>query len=280
MIFDVRSTSDGGFTARQSQQTPAVYLDFCALRAIADQPELADRFIRAMRRASASLLISSFTIYEFSILNDTKHAIAVDALLRQVFRHLYFIQCEPFTVITREDAMHNAPHADAEMFRQTLTLISQQQEEFELASIFSSGSAELRPVLVDFTRNVQQAFRTLQGRLIGDESIRRTADNAFSMIGNRRTATAALLAAVVKTLHDDRLPTGNDTIDLMHTIVPSAYADLVVLDGKWATAVSQGTTRMHKQGYSAPVARAFSMRGAGIEEFLTTLETWPASSNS
>jgi hypothetical protein len=105
MIIYIKSTPDGGFIALQRQQVPAVYPDMCALRIIAESPELAARFVAAMCRASASLLISSMTIYEFVLLSDMRHARAVDGFLQQLFRHLYFIQCEPITVIAKEEAV-------------------------------------------------------------------------------------------------------------------------------------------------------------------------------
>lgn len=285
MIFDVRPTADGGFTATQRHTTPAVYLDFCALRAIAEKPSSATRFAQAMLATSATLLVSAFTLYEFAALSDIRHATAVDVLLRQIFRHMYFIQAEPFTVVAREDAeingiAMNAPHADAEMFKQTLITVSQQQGNFELASIFSARSSEARSVLDDFKQSVREAFENLQTRVHDSHALRSIANNAFLNIGDRKAATSALLAALIKPLHDDRLPTENDTVDLMHTIVPSSYADIVVLDAKWATAITQATARMRKAGYGAPVAKAFSMRGAGIENFLCALETWPTAASN
>jgi hypothetical protein len=94
MIVSIQPTEDGGLSATQRQFTPAVYFDMCAMRAIAERPEVASRFVAAMRGKQASLLISSMTLYEFSLLSDERHARAADALLEQLFRNLYFIQCE------------------------------------------------------------------------------------------------------------------------------------------------------------------------------------------
>lgn len=280
MIVELNSTADGGLQALQRQMIPAVYLDLCAMRTIAENSAWSTRFVAAMRRAQASLLIGAITIYEFATFSDVRHARAVDELLQELFRHLYFIDCEPFTVIARENtliagARHTAPHADVELFRQTMILAHQQTEPLELTAIFSRKSAELRPVIQDFSTNVRKAFETLQARVETEPEIRRNANNALANLGHRQTSTAALFTALIKPLHDDHLPSENDTIDLLHAVVPGAYAEFVVLDGKWASAIAQAAQRIRRAGYIAPIARAFSPRGNGIEEFLLALEAWP-----
>ena len=102
MIVELNSTADGGLQALQRQMIPAVYLDLCAMRAIAEDSTRSKRFVAAMRHARASLLIGAMTIYEYATFSDVRHARAVDGLLQLLFRHMYFINCEPFTVIARE----------------------------------------------------------------------------------------------------------------------------------------------------------------------------------
>jgi hypothetical protein len=285
MIVELSVTTDGGLRALQRQMIPSVYLDLCAMRAIAERTDWSARFVEAMRRARASLLIGAITIYEFATFSDVRHARAVDSLLQELFRHLYFINCEPFTVIARENAQiagapNTAPHADAELFRQTMILVHQQTGPFELTAIFSGNSAELRPVIQDFRTNVRRAFEILQTRVESEPEIRRNANNALANIGHRQASTAALFTALIKPLHDDRLPSENDTIDLLHAVVPGAYAEFVVLDGKWASAMAQAAQRIRVAGYTAPIARAFSPRDNGIVDFLSALEAWPDSEPS
>ena len=137
-----------------------------------------------------------------------------------------------------------------------------------MASIISGKAAELRPKHDQFGVRVLKAFETLQQRLKTDPVARRNADNALRIIDKRPTATMALLFALLKPLHDDRLPKHNDVIDLLHAIVPCASAQFVVLDGRWASSVEQATARMRKAGHMAPVAKVFSLRRNGISDFL------------
>jgi hypothetical protein len=136
----------------------------------------------------------------------------------------------------------------------------QQTGPLELTAIFSGRSAELRPVIQDFGANVRKAFEALQTRVETEPEIRRNANNALANLGHRQTSTAALFTELIKPLHYDRLPSENDTIDLLHAVVPGAYAEFVVLDGSWASAIAQAARRVREAGYTAP---------------LLALEAWP-----
>jgi hypothetical protein len=64
----------------------------------------------------------------------------------------------------------------------------------------------------------------------------------------------------------------NNAIDLTHAVVPVSYCDYVLLDGQWAAMVSDLRRRLADAGVSIPIAKVFSKRGNGIEEFLAELE--------
>jgi hypothetical protein len=232
------------------------------------------------------MLVSSLNVYEFSLLSDVRHAYAVDALLQQVFRNLYFIRSEPFAVISAEDAGPTSnggtpPHADLKFFRQTMILAAQQTGALELTAIFSRNSSTLRETMDGFRSSLREAFRQLKERVDSEPEIRKNANQALQKIGNRKTATAALLVTLVKPLHDDRLPSENDTVDLLHAVVPGAYADYLVLDGKWASAVTQAARKIRAAGYQAPIAKVFSTKKNGVLEFIEALEThWAKDSPS
>ena len=279
MLHDLRRTADGGLTGCQRQQTPAVYLDFCALRIIAETPELSARFIAAIRRANASLMVSWMTIAEFSLLTDMRHAKAADAMFRELFLHLFFFECEPFTVMANENAMSDGKHAgpahgDTELLISILEHAFTGQEPFEMASIISGDAAFHRPKHDEVGMRGRKAFEAVQQRQKDHPNARKIAANILQKLPQRGTATMALLVALMKPLYD-QLPKHNDVIDLLHAIVPCASAEFVVLDGRWASAVEQATKRIRKAGHMAPVAKVFSPRRNGISDFLTALEIFP-----
>jgi len=281
MLHDLRQGPDGVITGYQRQQIPAVYLDFCALRIIAESPELSARFIAAIRHANASLMISWMTISEFSLLTDMRHAKAADAMFHQLFLHLFFFECEPYTVMANENAMsdgkHEGPaHGDTGLLIGMLQHAFAGQEPFEMASIISGNAAAHRPKHDEVGMRGRKAFAAVQQRLKDDPNARKIAAKMLQELPQRGTATMALLVALMKPLYDDRLPKHNDIIDLLHAIVPCASAEFVVLDGRWASAVEQATKRIRKAGHMAPVAKVFSPRRNGIADFLAALEAFPA----
>jgi hypothetical protein len=74
-------------------------------------------------------------------------------------------------------------------------------------------------------------------------------------------------------LVDKRLKiTRNHAIDLMHAIVPVAYCDLVLLDKHWQTQVERVRQRFAAVAIPVPMAKVFSERAKGIDQFLSELE--------
>jgi hypothetical protein len=69
-----------------------------------------------------------------------------------------------------------------------------------------------------------------------------------------------------------RRPSRNDAIDLSHAVVAVSYCDYVLLDGQWVAMVNDLRVRFTKAGVTIPVAKVFSKRANGMEEFLNELE--------
>jgi hypothetical protein len=86
----------------------------------------------------------------------------------------------------------------------------------------------------------------------------------------------ALLRAIVQGLIADRaLPKDpNSAIDFLHTIVPSAYCDFVLLDGQWRHRVERAIEKLDAAGIPAKVATPFEEGKGGVQRFLGALEEW------
>jgi hypothetical protein len=66
--------------------------------------------------------------------------------------------------------------------------------------------------------------------------------------------------------------TQNDAMDLMHSVVPVAYCDMVLLDSGWAHRVRVISRRFLKYGISFTPAEVFSGKAGELERFLHRLE--------
>lgn len=67
--------------------------------------------------------------------------------------------------------------------------------------------------------------------------------------------------------------TRNHAIDLLHSVVPVAYCEMVLLDKHWQTQVERMRARFVKATMSFPVAQVFSRKTNGIDQFLSLLES-------
>jgi hypothetical protein len=109
-------------------------------------------------------------------------------------------------------------------------------------------------------------------------------DKAFKALVDRslkgRTAprgTFVLLREIVAGLMRDKTAaiTPNDAMDFFHTIVPVAYCDIVLLDGKWRDQVDRVRSRLDRAGVQFPLARVLSGVDA-VEALFKTVEAWSA----
>ena len=65
--------------------------------------------------------------------------------------------------------------------------------------------------------------------------------------------------------------TPNDAMDFFHTIVPVAYCDFVLLDGRWRDQVDRLRARLQRAGVDFPLATVLSGSGA-VERLIAALE--------
>ena len=88
-----------------------------------------------------------------------------------------------------------------------------------------------------------------------------------------RHGTPIVLREVVAGLMRDKgaAITPNDAMDFFHTIVPVAYCDFVLLDGRWRDQVDRLRKRLQRAGVDFPLATVFSGSGAA-ERLIVALE--------
>ncbi len=67
-------------------------------------------------------------------------------------------------------------------------------------------------------------------------------------------------------------------MDLLHTIVPGAYCNFVLLDRQWSARLKTAASKLASAGIKAPVASSYSKRHGGVDSFLKDLGSWPSQS--
>jgi hypothetical protein len=133
-----------------------------------------------------------------------------------------------------------------------------------------------------FGKRHEEWCRILEGVFATAVRRVRMIDSAFFRAALRRPATTApiqrgtrfiqqeLMCALV--LDQGRKITRNDAFDFFHAVVPVAYCDFVLLDGYWETQVERLQSRFQASASPVPMARVFSRRRGGIEQFIRQLE--------
>src|SRR5260370_27614207 len=102
-MLETRFAPGVGPVVIETPAEPMLYLDTAALRTIAEDEDLAPRFIRGLHAAEATLALSCFSLSEFSNFSDPRHEQCAGALIEAAMPRLFFINALPFEVINREN---------------------------------------------------------------------------------------------------------------------------------------------------------------------------------
>ena len=269
---------NGELTAGQQLVSPAVYLDHWALRAMAEDAALSERFTRILQARSGTLLLSWANISEFPGL-DEQAARKAEQLIEAQLPRLFFLEHNPFEVIRRENALLAGapplpPHADMDLLRLVVGLRPQGVQPItcagmlaEVSAVQSESREHMKAVFVEWAGDLRTEY-------LEDNDFRSLVDGALrGQVAPR--GTAVVLREVVAGLMRDRSTpiTPNDALDFFHTIVPVACADFVLLDGRWRDQVDRLRVRLKRIGVEFSLATAFSGASA-IERLIAALEDW------
>jgi len=283
-IFNVLN-SNGAPVIAQSKDAPSAYLDTCVLRHIAEHPGRCERFARAVHEKKGTLVLSMLAIGELANQHQ-RHADAVADLIDRMLPCVYFLEANLDVVDARERefALQKSPNG------------SPDADDFLLPKIMTMTPACGGPLPLTFIYRTVSAMNQVIG--IGDRARaygQRTLEQLEKQYGKYRDlkewrayfhprekrvqpryATRALTKTLGKLYLSDtkRKRKGNDGIDLLHAIVPSAYCNFVVLDGPWSLLVKNATRWIRRAKIQAHVATPFGSGDADLDAFLNAFESF------
>ena len=225
--------------------------------------------------------MSVLSFMEFASFDDPRHARDVRALVESLGRAIFFARFEPWEVAKKEDELTtagsgDAPEGDEEFLLAVMMPHAKYGEPFSAGVIFdyvAEHAERLKPRLEGLERATLEGINALRQRVDserGFESAMRRSIRA----ADRTRATLALARAMAAFMQANRAqsPNMNDAADLLHTVVPVAYCDFVLLDKKWRNMAEQARKRLDSEGIGARTAKVFGAGPRDIEEFLTALE--------
>lgn len=257
---------------------PIIYLDHWALRKLSEDDKLGARFVRGLGLRNGTLALSWLNLVEFGKVKSAEQARKAECFLDSNLPRVFFIEVEPFTVISKENGLFTAgpgapPPADLEFLK-----VFAQLKPSSPISLTAQGLFAIMQ-----NPRVAQGFEGLANTVVSRiSSLRdehgtnpdfRSAVARLPRLQKVQKATRFLVPELVRTLLIDRGTkiTRNHAIDLMHAVVPLAYCDLVLLDKHWETQVERVRSRLNKAGVCAPIAKVFSGKANGIDRFLCEL---------
>lgn len=260
--------------------SPAVYLDHWALRKVSESETLKKRMVSSLQSRNGTLTLSVLNLAEFAKVTIGEQAENAESLIEAILPNVFFIETDPFMVITKEDELLAGgppvpPHVDMDFIRAFAKLKPKSLNLFTARNLFKVvQKPQLSARLDGLADTIVNRIEALRDTLDVDEDFQATIRRLPSGPDIQRGTRIILRELVRSLLVDEQTKiTRNHAIDILHAVVPIAYCDLVLLDKYWQEQVARARTRLNKAKLSVPIAKVFSGKRGGIEGFLCELES-------
>ncbi|MDH5821549.1 hypothetical protein QFW77_00880 [Luteimonas sp. RD2P54] len=258
---------------------PTVYLDTFAIRAIAESDERSARFAQNLKTRNGTWLLAAVSMGEFARFADPRHVERAERLLAQVVPHIYLFLSDPADARpsrgNTDPARRSLPPADRRNMNYFSRKWAQTQSFPETFRGMFQVVHENRDRMVEILDEVAARLVASLAHHRQMEPYRRKAKAARPDDGRTRQQiiSGELLRELM--LDPNASITANEAVDLMHAVDAVDYCDLVLIDKAWERRVNALHQRIADTRIAMPVARCFSMRNGGIEQFLDAIERWP-----
>jgi hypothetical protein len=275
-MIEITIGANGELIAGQRLESPAVYLDHWALRGVSEDATLGGRLTKILQIRGGTLVVSWANIAEFSSLGETVARKAEEFLDAQLPR-LFFQDFNPFHVIKREDALISGappipPHANFNLLRLLVGLRPSGVQPITCIGMLTEVSRRRLESTERMKATFVERLRSLRAEYLEDKDFKTLVDRSLRRQPARRGTPIVLREVVAGLMRDkESAITPNDAMDFFHTIVPVAYCDFVLLDGRWRDQVDRLRVRLQQAGIDFPLAIVFSGSGA-LEKLIAALE--------
>jgi hypothetical protein len=267
--------SDGVHT-KQSFDPPTVYFDHWAIRVFSDDLNIQDRFVQALMSKGGTFLLSNLSLAEFARATDTRHCRDAEAFIERLLPNVFFTDFALDKVLEQEQTESNNqrrfwPSADLP----TLKFFCERAQDTPLGFTMHgliSVTHEYGTKLVETTNRAASEIVERVKSIRLDPTYVTKARNALP--DDKRPRTKVILGELLRGyVLDCKAPISkNDAIDLLHASMSVNCCDYVLLDGPWAERVEKMRRRIVKVRNGMIIAKCFSSRGNGVEDFLADLE--------
>ena len=276
--------SNGANHVRQSFDSPTVYLDHWAIRLFSDDLALQDRFVEALMTTGGTLLLSNLSFAEFSNATDPRHCTDTEAFLERLLPNIYLTDFALDRILEREQRETNNqrrfwPPSDLPALKflvERSGLIVPRLTMRGFVALAHEERTRVSKSVEQLTTSVAEGLADVQ---TDPEYISRARKVPPS---DKRPRTLLILGELIRGFNLDQNAQfkDNDVVDLLHAAMPLNCCDFVLLDGAWSERVEKMRLRIAKTGIQMPMAKCYSRRESGIEDFLASLKCFDKANNA
>ena len=270
----VKRPLDDGSTLVESLGRPTVYLDNWALNDLALDASLKERFVNIMKARGGTLRLSVSNLVELMKQADRQQISAILEMIDSV--DAGFININFTDVVRRENGIllgevHEDPSQEVERIW-TYLLSRNWPESWVMSDVIrtvldNSSGEQMRESWDQFALRMQSFLNSVRSdsNYMSQSKERAKTTRKKGKEYDKPTRELIQLGFNFVLQNTDMRMSSNEWHDFFHTIVPVAYCDLVLLDKRWATFISQ-------TGFKFPDV-AFVFDKKSIEEFFIALST-------
>lgn len=261
--------------------SPSVYLDHWALRYFSENQHLADQLVKFVIDLSGTFCISLAIILEFTKISSKETANKANNILENIFPNIFFLESDPFAVIENEGNIlkgdySKPPHGDFNLLRIPLLLSPNNINPLSIRGLFQLISeSELDKEFENVKSTILAKFDDLRKEALINSKFKKDVYRKPGLILQDRDTKIVMTNLLRSLILDSKMNLQkNDSIDMLHTIVPITYCDFVLLDKRWETFANQAINRLSVLNDRDMFATVYSQKKQGVLRFLNDLRLY------
>ena len=240
-----KNATNDGVTIEQITSRPSIYLDTWMWCLLSEDSALRKRFIKTADEANATMMYSSATLMELALIEDSKQIDAIHEVMDSI--DYGFSESNPSKVIRKEEDLEVPgggafkgvnPCCNLELIKNYFLNRMDPLRPFQLSAILPKLKIDMESGKF---REMSQKFEDLTPIVLearkDPEVLSRAKKRHWKkeLFRKQRPYTKDIyrLAIDFVIVNKNMKMPSKEWIDLLHTVVPVAYFDFVMLDKRW-----------------------------------------------
>ena len=241
-----KTVTDEGVSVEQITGRPSLYLDQWMWCLLSENIELKNRFIAIGEKVCPTIMYSFATLIELALIKDQEQ---IEAIINVMDSFDYgFSDADPSRVIHREQKLEVPqgsafremnPCCDVELIKNYVMNVMDPLKPFQISTMLTKlreegKSGTYREMGQRFASNLTPTvLKARQDPKALARAKKRHSKNELRRKKPPYTQDIYRLALDFVVVNETMKMTPNEWIDLLHTVVPVAYFDFVLLDKRW-----------------------------------------------